>query len=986
MRTVIYRDVVAALILTVASPSLMSCGQFETPAVAEVKPGAAAATTVDPATPRSTRAPLGWDEKIRLGWTQWHHWNDKTAPKAGTDLLDGLARVGVNVFADWTPNEAMGHHARKLGMVYMGVAASAKVRGPTKEHNVRLAVDRYGLTCPDQFKIFVGEGGDPNAGWNKYGEGGPAYVPCPLEPLPWKVAFFDGILDSAKGGWLDGYSFDVEPYGAYNFDQPNDMLCYCDHCWKLYQDQEGTPDLPRKQRFGWLEEKRLVAEYLTLLRKRRIEMFRELGRPVREINPNFVFAMYPDFKVDEIRSDWGMQGIAYGLHSDIAPFLVVDATPYWEDNTRPYWEQRHDAYRQAGFRHVLGSWDASQHAYAYSDVGSEQMNYEYAMAADGFWRWGERVFHPMDWRTFANIDRRLKEKESKLGDFLMRGAVVYHFVTVVEETGATRLERAIGAETLRHDDRHLIRFWNGNTDFPCEVRLRFPRFKGQDGRWRLIEPMSGMTWTQPDGSCLWSADDLFRGLTISMSHRDEQFVMIVPTKPDFIADQRTLISSFEVKMHLPRPALTDPLPEPTEALGEHHVVHTQTYNHSAYRGVTIGGALFTQLKVVNPWAEPGQPNQWGLYAFPGYLRDPAISPDGKRVAAAAWNGGTSQIYLINAHNAEGKIGGGPARNISNNEYRDRSPVFSPDGRRIAFVSDRDGDWDIYAMTVDGDDVRRLTNSPGTDKSPAWSPDGSKIAFISSRRGMDYDVFVMNADGSDPYILQPLDGNEYEPIFSPDGTKIACTTQRRWNRCIQISNVNGSDPYYVGLGSLTQLWSIRWSPDGRTLAGAFSKSENAGVVIIDKDEKVIIGREDWEGDRVTKLVKVGPNRPVANDWYHTGSGSPRQVVRYFCGVSYSPDGQSLVYGSNQPTIISPQQRVQRLADLQEARGAEIAGLDEEKRQGRDAHREAVQALVSEARSPQSFHLYTINVEGGDPKRVPGTHSAWPGVTARAGRHE
>jgi len=930
---------------------------------------------------KNGRAPLGWDEKIRLGYTQWWHWTQETAPKSGLDLLDGLAGVGVNAFADWSPNEGMGRHADKLGMVYMGVDASSRTRKPTEEHNVRLAVDRYGLTCPEQFVIFVENGGDPNAGWNKYGEGGPAYVPCPLEPLPWKLAFFDMILRGAKGGWLQGYLFDVEPYGAYNFDKPNDLLCYCDYCWKLYQDQKGTPDLPRKERFGWLEEQRLVTEYLTLLRKHRIEMFRELGRPIREVNPNFIFAMYPDFKVNEVRSDWGMQAIAFGLHSKEAPFLVVDATPYWEDHTRPYWEQRHDAYRKAGFRHVLGSWDASQHAYSYNDVGSEQMNYEYAMAADGYWRWGERTFHPMDWRTFANIDRRLKEKESKLGDFLMRGEVVYNFVSVIEETGATWLERAIGAETFANGDRHMVRFWNGNTDFPCEVRLRFPRLKGRAGLWRLIDPLTGMTWTQPNGSYLWTAEDLFRGVTVSMSHRDEQFIMLVPTKADFKADHRKFIPSFEVKMHFPRKALTEPLPEVVEGLSKEHVVYTRTYNHKGYTGPTGGGALFTRLAVVNPWAEAGE--HTGLYEFPGYLREPVISPDGKRVAAAAWNGGTSQIYLINARNAEGKIGGSAARNISSNAFRDRSPTFSPDGSRIAFASDRHGDWDIYTMTTDGEDVRRFTNSLGVDRSPAWSPDGSKIVFISNRGGTDTDVYVMNADGSGQYILQPLDGNEYEPTWSPDGTKIACTTQRRWNRGIQISNVDGSDPYYVGLGSLTQLWSVSWSPDGQSLAGAFSRMEFAGVVVIDKDKKVIIGQEDWDGKHVNKIVKVGQTKPIHGDWYHNGSGTPRQVVRYFSGVSFSPDGSSLVYCSNQPSIISSDQAFERFVEVQEIAEAQIAGLEEDKRQGRDALREAAQSLFGEAQSPQSFNLYTIDVEGGDSKKVQGSSSAWPSVTVLAG---
>ena len=235
-------------------------------------------------------------------------------------------------------------------------------------------------------------------------------------------------------------------------------------------------------------------------------------------------------------------------------------------------------------------------------------------------------------------------------------------------------------------------------------------------------------------------------------------------------------------------------------------------------------------------------------------------------------------------------------NISNNAYRDRTPVFSPDGGRLAFVSDRDGDWNIYTMAVDGSDVRRLTYAHGADKSPAFSPDGSRIAFISNRRG-EYDVFTMNADGSDQKLLLPRDGNEYEPTWSPDGRHLACTVQRRWNRCIQISLPDGRDPHYVALGNVTNLWSISWSPDGQRLAGAYSHLANAGVVTVDRNEKVVIGQEDWNGERLTKLIDVPPIVAHPNEWYHAGGGTPRQIARLFSGVSYSPDGSKLIYCAN-----------------------------------------------------------------------------------------
>ena len=437
-------------------------------------------------------APLGRDAMIRLGWTQWQHWTENTPPKGGTDLLDGLANVGVNVFADWGPNETMGLHARKLGIRYYGVAASPRLRGPTQQHKVRLAVDKYGMTCPEQFAKYVAEGGDPNKSWGFYGEGGPAYIPCPLAPLPWKQGFFDGLLAGAKAGWLTGFAFDVEPYGAYKFDKPTDMLCYCDHCFALYRGTKAqVPDLPRKERFQWLEDKRLLVDYLTLLREHRSAMFKELAKPVREINPQFGFAVYPDFKVGEVRADWGLQSIAYGLHTEKAPFLVVDATPYWEDHLRPWWEQRHNAYRKAGFKHVLGSWDAMMSSYPYMDVGAEQANYEFAMGSDGFWRWGERTFNPMDWRMFAQVNQRLRQREAKMGDFLLRGEFVYPFATVIEDTGDTHLERAIVAWTYRDGKRYLTRVTNGNVDFPVQVRVRFPRVEAK-GLYRLVERAGGV--------------------------------------------------------------------------------------------------------------------------------------------------------------------------------------------------------------------------------------------------------------------------------------------------------------------------------------------------------------------------------------------------------------------------------------------------------------------------------------------------------------
>ena len=81
-----------------------------------------------------------------------------------------------------------------------------------------------------------------------------------------------------------------------------------------------------------------------------------------------------------------------------------------------------------------------------------------------------------------------------------------------------------------------------------------------------------------------------------------------------------------------------------------------------------------------------------------------------------------------------------------NKAFEESPRWSPDGKRLAWVSTRDGNQEIYSAAADGNDVKRLTNEIALDNNPAWSPDGKQIAFTSGRTG-NFEIHVMNADGS-----------------------------------------------------------------------------------------------------------------------------------------------------------------------------------------------------------------------------------------------
>ncbi len=91
------------------------------------------------------------------------------------------------------------------------------------------------------------------------------------------------------------------------------------------------------------------------------------------------------------------------------------------------------------------------------------------------------------------------------------------------------------------------------------------------------------------------------------------------------------------------------------------------------------------------------------------------------------------------------------------ELSDTNPEASPDGKKVAFMSRRDGNWEIYVMNMDGSEIERLTNNGDTDGLPIWSPDGQTIAFASDRSG-EWAIWAMNPDGTNQRMLFPLGGS------------------------------------------------------------------------------------------------------------------------------------------------------------------------------------------------------------------------------------
>ncbi len=153
---------------------------------------------------------------------------------------------------------------------------------------------------------------------------------------------------------------------------------------------------------------------------------------------------------------------------------------------------------------------------------------------------------------------------------------------------------------------------------------------------------------------------------------------------------------------------------------------------------------------------------------------------------------------------------------------------------IVFSSDRDSDSsnrDIYVMSGDGSDIQRLTHSPGDDKWPVWSPDGNYIAFISNREG-SYQVYVMSAEGRN--IKRLTDNYKYDrPTWSPDSKKIAFNSYRGDAGEICVVNVDGSGERQLSTCS-GEKRSPCWSPDGKLIAFHMEEDNETGVFVMNAD--------------------------------------------------------------------------------------------------------------------------------------------------------
>jgi dipeptidyl aminopeptidase/acylaminoacyl peptidase len=204
----------------------------------------------------------------------------------------------------------------------------------------------------------------------------------------------------------------------------------------------------------------------------------------------------------------------------------------------------------------------------------------------------------------------------------------------------------------------------------------------------------------------------------------------------------------------------------------------------------------SKIYTVNPDGS-GQTSLMG--SLEGY---PTWSPDGTKIAFLS-----DQLYTMNPD--------GSGRTAVPGTLADFYPSWSPDGSSFALSNGEGAAAEINTIYVNGRGRLNISRSAGGDIEPAWSPNPRKIAFTTDRDA-NYEIYTMNDDGSGQTNISNNAATDRQPSWSPDGTKIAFTTDRDGNSEIYTMNADGS-----GQTSITNNVAIdnqpAWSPDGTKIA-------------------------------------------------------------------------------------------------------------------------------------------------------------------------
>jgi serine/threonine-protein kinase len=285
--------------------------------------------------------------------------------------------------------------------------------------------------------------------------------------------------------------------------------------------------------------------------------------------------------------------------------------------------------------------------------------------------------------------------------------------------------------------------------------------------------------------------------------------------------------------------------------------------------------------------------------------EPAVSPDGRRLALSI-SRIEADLWRLPVAPATGMPAGDPAPVIATTRVESRG-AWSPDGRSIAFNSDRAGDMNLWLRGPDGAD-RQLTRGPGGDYQPSWAPDGRSIAFFSARAGQN-DIWTVDLSSGALRRLTTDRGVHINPFYSPDGRWIAYHADRDGRFKPWVMSADGSGQRRLAdVGAAGHF--LRWTPDSRQVLVAAEPPGGAQTLLVDATTGATTRLPDvvggshmsWSPDH-SRILDVRGHKalwvtPLRGDSAYQVFEFPDPAERIDYPV-WSPDGRFVLFDHDVP---------------------------------------------------------------------------------------
>ena len=202
---------------------------------------------------------------------------------------------------------------------------------------------------------------------------------------------------------------------------------------------------------------------------------------------------------------------------------------------------------------------------------------------------------------------------------------------------------------------------------------------------------------------------------------------------------------------------------------------------------------------------------------------PAFSPDGQMIYFTSFRDGDPQLFRVSVSNGE-------INKMTNFQGLAAAPAVSPDGRKIACVLSKDGNSEIYVLEIDGRVIKRVTNHRAIESAPTWSPDGRMLAFSSDRTGSPQ-IYLTDSDGLTTRRLTFAGSYNDSPIWSERGDRITFVSRTKQGR-FDLASIDTSGVEYRVMTEVGQNENPHFAPDGKHIVFSSTRLSEGDIYMMD----------------------------------------------------------------------------------------------------------------------------------------------------------